>query len=907
MIIYFGLEFGEQVIRRKEVEAFSEQDVLYLNEQSILEQLEVYLGMDGYPNNNEFLRIEQTRQVLINYLENAKVKAFFSDSFLVDQLATAATILSFRDELLLSGWDFTVDNHTTSRLKALAEIHHILNTTLSPGYADRFTLVLRNIQKLDRKIDSIYLNEPRAFLPIHLQRLFEVLEKYVRLQQIEKPVMSKGNNLAFFQENLLKKDGKRKKIKPRRDDNSLLIIRAKRETEAATQLAQLLRENEQYRPVCIIPEKNRALDSALYHEGLPSMGILSASLGRPTLQILKLVTTFLWQPIDPFKILEFVSLPIKPLADDLSKIIAAEMSKTPGLKGDSWNISIAQYFEEIENKAKTDLSINIDEIREQYNFWFNRKRYDVDKTAPKEEVLDIFKYIYKWSFKTIEERGAQNRSLLVLREQAKRMIELLEAIPKKETELNYLEVERIVRTIYEPAPVQFVETQVGHLPFVYNLSAIIKDVPDILWWNFTQNETEQFFSRWYKAELAYLSTKNVKLNLPEQRNNLRLWQRKQAVLRATHSLLLVIPDKIDGEEVETHPLFGNIAAIFSDLEVICFDLNDQRQRSELAKKFNLLKHTKITPIELGKPQTFINIKKAELFKERDKESFTSLDDFFYYPYKWVFKHKIRLNSSSILSVVKDTTLFGNLAHRFFEEIFKKEDISKWTKSSVEQWINDNAHLMLAKEGAVLLMYGREPEKVSFINKMKISVWRLIKNIQDNGWTIMATEMALKGKFMGIPIKGKADLVLERGRELAVVDLKWRGASRRIQQISNEEDLQLVMYSRLLTDDEDWTHTSYFIIETGEMIARNNLAFKNDVKAVMPDSDHREINARIWQRMEATFNWRMQQIKAGKIEVRTELTQAELEEIYMDELLDVLEMKDKDAPFDDFKTLINLIK
>ena len=179
-------------------------------------------------------------------------------------------------------------------------------------------------------------------------------------------------------------------------------------------------------------------------------------------------------------------------------------------------------------------------------------------------------------------------------------------------------------------------------------------------------------------------------------------------------------------------------------------------------------------------------------------------------------------------------------------------------------------------------------------------------IQNNGWEIKETEMDLDGAFVDTPIKGKADLVMQRGDELVVVDLKWRGASFRERIIRNEEDLQLVTYSKLLKEDKNWAHTAYFIIENGKMIARNNLAFR-EVIAVAPDSDHLQINKEIWQRMQQTFHWRMKQLSAGQIEIRTEQTLPDLEDAYAHQLMDLLEMKDKDAPFDDYRTLINLVE
>ena len=319
---------------------------------------------------------------------------------------------------------------------------------------------------------------------------------------------------------------------------------------------------------------------------------------------------------------------------------------------------------------------------------------------------------------------------------------------------------------------------------------------------------------------------------------------------------------------------------------------------------------------MGSPQAFLQIDGIEKLN-RDSESLTSLESLFYYPYQWFFKYNIKLTKSTILSVVKDQTLMGNLAHRIFEKLFKNESLFDFEKKELDQWITDESMKMMQKEGAVLLMYGKEPERIAFINKLKYASWSLLSHIRENGWEIVDTEKELTGIFpdekyqskKNIQVKGIADLVLKRNNEFAIVDLKWRGASFRSNVLKNEEDLQLVLYSKLLSNESPWAHTSYFIIENGKMIARNNKAFKS-INPIAPDKNTTEVNNNILKRMEATWNWRMAQLAKGEIEIRTRQTLQEIEEKYAEDgqgelMLEILEMKGEDAKWDDYRTLINL--
>ena len=907
MKIYFGLELDDRVYP-----FFSqlEQGVRYLGPQGLLSFFETHLGLLGHPTNTEYLRIEQYRQAL---KEDSKTVSdrFYSASFEADQLATATTLLLMRDELFLAGWDFSQSDHCPDRLQVLAQIENYFQQlrkqgarSLTAGYADRFAAVLQYLDTRQQPVEELVLNEPRKFLPLHFQRLVKKLEEQgVHVSQLASPSQEATTDLALFQQLFTSNNaGISQKLA---GDGSLLIFRTDRETDAAAFLAQLFRHNPDFRPLCLVPEKNRALDNALIQEGLPSLGILSASLARPMLQILKLVPTFFWQPIDPFKILEFVSLGIKPLHDELANRIAQQMAQTPGMQGDSWYSMINRFFDELEEKAKRDATIDVQKVRYQYNFWFERTRYDSQGTVPTAEVIEVFDYLARWAFEQFDESEGRTSSLLVLSEQAKRVKDLLELLPETEQQLSNLELERIVRTIYEPSPVLFRPEEVGHLPCIHHSSAILASTKALLWWNFTRHEREHFFSRWYQEELRYLETLAINLQGPAADNKRLLWQRLRPLLFTQSQLLLILPNQVDGTLVYPHPLHDQLEATFENLDDIIIHLGQEEDLQKLSAYFKLPNFEPLQHRQLGTPKAFIELKHPEKLQVLDTATFTSLDNFLYYPYQWLFRYQLELRKSSILSIVKDTTLLGNLAHRCFERLLTDRPLENWGKEAVADWIERQMPRLLEKEGAVLLMYGREPERVAFINTLKYAAWSLIRLLHDNGWSVKATEQDLQGTFAEQAVRAKADLVVARGEEQAVVDLKWRGLTRRTNSIRNEEDLQLVMYANFIGGPEDWAHSSYFIIEKAQLITRNNEAFKN-VVAVQKDADHREVNARIWEKMKATYRWRRQQIQAGKIEVRTEQTLAELELAYMDEWQGLLEMRDGDAPFDDYRTLINLV-
>jgi hypothetical protein len=906
MTIYFGLELDSLVVPERR-----ESGVFYFGPKRLIGYLELHLGLSGHPQNNAFLRIEQFRQALIKH-SGFHPEAFYVRSFEADPLATATALLNRRDELVLSNWNFVPNDNTPIRLKTIAQIENIAQThdngmSLSMGYSDRFVELERTIQERSLPTFEFIIREPLEILPFHFQRLFHHLTELGHsVQYIQNECVEQANDLGAFQQMLL---GQKGSVKAKLD-SSILILKSKRSTALATFLAQLVQKNPDYRPVALIPEKNRTLDNAFVQEGLPSLGILSESLARPSLQILKLITAFLWKPIDPFKVMEFVSLTVKPLRDGLAYIIASEMAQTPGVHSDRWRYRIKLYFDELEERAKEE-DIDVAETRKQYNFWFNRTRYSITQSVPKEDVIEIFDYLAKWAKDTFDNDKNEPSSMLVLSEQSKRVVELLESLPDSEQRLTNLQLERIVRTIYEPSPISFKERQVNHLNYAHHNSAILEPIDKLVWWNFLDNEPPYFFSKWYKKEYAFLNNIGIQMETPQLENERLLWQRIQPIINTKQQLILCLPEMVDGKGVHPHPLFGNLDAFFENLEDLVINIDTSKNLDLLFQLgFDVPSRIVLDQRKFGQPQPFIQIAQTDQLTKREQESYSSLDTLLYYPYKWVFQYQIGLRKSSILSIVKDYTLMGNLAHRVFEKLFrdKGNEALTWDKLEIIDWVDRATNQLLEKEAAVLLMYGREPDRVSFMNKLKFAACNLIDMIRNNGWKIKGTEQRLEGKFLEAEIKGVADLVLENDEgELAVVDLKWRGTRRRFNLIKSNEDLQLVLYSKLLTTNDEWAHTAFFIMEEGKMIARNNLAFK-EAMAVAPDADHKALHKEIYNKMIATYQWRMEQIKEGKIEIRTEQTLEEIEDtMTANELMVLLEMKSKNAPFDDYKTLINLLQ
>jgi ATP-dependent helicase/nuclease subunit B len=122
---------------------------------------------------------------------------FYTAWFAKDPLAVAETLLRWRDELVLAGWDGSADPADTSRIRDLAEVERLAGPDLLPGFGDRVRKALTELDRRDPKFGTIEVLENRDSLPLLLRRVFGKLGASFRSVSAEtlKPEGSPGTDL----------------------------------------------------------------------------------------------------------------------------------------------------------------------------------------------------------------------------------------------------------------------------------------------------------------------------------------------------------------------------------------------------------------------------------------------------------------------------------------------------------------------------------------------------------------------------------------------------------------------------------------------------------------------------------------------------------------------------------------
>ena len=969
--IIFGLELSDKFYPNVSAQT------LAMGEQQFISFLETQTAIP-LENTQEFLRVEQFRQLLALYLEQKK-SAFFANSFAADSLATANAILSMRDELKLSFWDFANFTETPKRLKQFSEIENLLLKTptlkLNLGFADRFLLIEKTLDLKTISLQSVTIIEPFELLPNHWQRLFLKLQlKGVQIKKYERQTnsnleKSKLNDLqtlqAFVEQRIDKKQAANLVA-----DGSVIIIKARHESEGCTWLAKLVNLNTKWKPLLLIPEQRKGLDIAMIYQGQPSMGLTTKSKARPTLQLLKLVSDFMFKPLNPYKLLEFLNLANKPLHEGISRKLADVVSKRPGIYSDVWVAVVATWFEKFDTKINNSvtnnkqLQLERDKAQEQYKFWFDRPRVDINngKVATR-TVIIIFDYIKDWAeeelslrkaeLKKTEEKLSSRKVKLTkanqlklerekrnlkqtvahfqqLVEQTTQLAQILETVNEQQPRLSSLELERLVKYVAEPTATTYREAEKGCFDYVQQPSAV-GEAEEVLWWDFVKVEQPPLFSRWYLQEFNYLQQNNWQIDNADLAQQRRLWQQKQPILAAQQRLILFIPDNIEGKEQEKHRLYADVESIWGDCKSITYNIenyfesekynfkgkenfetaensnersgerNDtvvnKNTNSEILNQWQLPNYELLTAIVWEEIEDSIEIEDGNKIELRPIESFSSLNELINKPHEWLLKYALELRKSPILSVVSKEALVGNLAHNIISDFLtewknkqtinenfntenqqqeqqqelqtssENKKLSPQTRQSVKEWLQEKEDKYIEKEGAILSMYGKEPERADFFNKLENSLWTLVRNIQVNGWAIRGAEQPLQGNFEGQQIAGRADLILERGeKDMALLDLKWKNSKYWIDALKNKDDWQLAIYAGMLAQEVGGNKeisTGYFSLLDAKAVSRDKRIFK-EAQTAENSGDNGNVLEELVEKIIYTSQHRIKQMQSGKI-------------------------------------------
>lgn len=809
--------------------------------------LEPQLGLLAGP-------VPQSRRV-VQYLECLKrcdhVRRFYHRSLEADELGTAATLLSWRDQWHLHGWTGEIAS-SSSRLLDMAEVEQVARGKVAPSEGERLEAIIQVMEYRSPAISKVTLTEslarfpkrwqlvlsrlPTEFIPLDVQphsgRFLHSLQDRLRRAQAGE-IFEEEDRLTFLA------------------DGSVVVVRAETCLLASHWLAEYMGQVVQD-GVLVASDSAALLDDILAASGQAQHGLGASSAYRPALQLLPMALALLWAPLDFNVLISFLSHPVSPVRSYARRQLASKLASKPGIGGGDWEFVMADIDKHYGSEAPV--------VREQISTWIDHPRFDQSAGVPVSEVLVRAQKLSDYFRTRLGDKDeAKRASWQAGFSQTAALISSLEQLQQgganmiRPRQLQKLLAQATSRGSTNPKRV----AEVGSLAVVDDPASLIEPFDQVIWWQPVMPGIPYSYP-WSISEQKQLAEAGVELPaISEELESLAAdWLKP--ILAAREKIVIVLPPR----DAEVHPGWQMISALVWDIRELPIE-------SVFAGKVcgipEVIKAPH-TPLPVAK--RWWNLPKDAPILRRQYDSFSSLESFLFNPYQWLLRYPAGLKASNILSVSDGFLLDGQLAHNLVERFFALPDPMKMSEHKVLAWFDETFPKVVETEGAVLLMHGRQSDYEGLRYRLRRALTGMLAQFKVADIVQVQSELELAGHYPGGEIIGYADLVLtNRKGKQAIVDMKWWGMGKYAKKLVDNRHLQLGIYAELMRQQTGkWPDVAFYILAEAKMFAQHDDYFPEGIKV---NKTIDESTPHLWERFKKSYAWRADLLKQGKIEVALE--------------------------------------
>jgi ATP-dependent helicase/nuclease subunit B len=834
----------------------------------LLRDLELRLGL-GRELESEALRVARWSARMA---ELAPLGRFYSRSFDVDSFETARSVLRLRDALVEAGWAGQPIPHAGPRLAAIHELDHLPTPVLPSGYADRLATVERRLVDWRVQLYSeLYLAESLELWPQRWQRIFGALERAsTSISQIELtfPGAPRESDLGKVQAALTA--GRANAAIELRGDGTLTLLTAETSWEAAAATAAILNALPEARTVVIREDDVSPLDNALATHGARTQGWRSTSPWRSALQVMPLALELAFDPKDPERVLELLTLPVGPFPGFVGRRLAEALMQSPGIGSPAWEEAKSMLARGASERAKMQSAPAAapsapepgEALLARIADWFEQRGGDPIAGAPKAALLGVIERVRAWLISTIR-LNPEDAMLLVAARHSATLRAALESDPRPS--LNLIEVRRLAESVLETGAIMsLIGERAGRIAHVDRASSMHVPRENVVWWSFVDSTIPGVASWWRRPELSELSRAGIAFPDPKQRlaERARAWRRP--VLAATERVLLVYPRKAAGENSAMHPLWAEIAACSGAgeraLRRVTVDARALRHPSTSSTLLASVPLSALEPAALPGGHGEWRVPSAAI-QPVDQLSPASLESLLGCPLRWGLHYRAGINAGG-LALPPLFLVNGALGHRLIE-LLHEQGVFALSPALLRERAESELDQLFEREGAILLRAGMSFERSQLRRQLVESALELARVLASAGLRIVEVEKPIEVSWLGRTLVGRIDLLVanEAGTQ-AIIDMKWGWSSYR-ELLKSGHALQLAVYSAGHAKDgghEAMPEAAYFSLKQQKLFGLPSELFPHAETIAGPSL------AATWQRIERSIESARQLVEAGRFPV-----------------------------------------
>lgn len=767
---------------------------------------------------------------------------FYHRSFAMDPLGTAAYLLDWRDQWHLHGWDGSMPVDAPRRLRDMADVEVLAGNAVALNIGQRLHAVYLAMQDRSLAIDEVLLVDEFDIFPSRWQ----VILKALPVVRSDQRVGTGRGFLGQLQQQLqLAATGQTTSKIDWQHDGSVWVVQAETSTLLHHWLATQFDSHQQ--TLLVSDDGDARLDAQLVVAGMPRQGLKEVSAFRPALQVLPLALELLWDPLNFYALVQFLTHSVCPVPGYARRRLAEKVADAPGIGGAYWQSTLTQIKEHYGEE-------HWDDVRDQIAFWIEHERFSTNTGAPLNVVIArVERLLTFFRLRLGEMDDARRFSFHAGFGQCQSCLDSLQELQSQGVLLiRPRQLQKLVSHATANGsdnPLWVAEVGAGQL--ASQPGAVIEPTERLIW---SQLRMPVLPGNDAWSESEFRTMRKIGVDLPSGPVRLdqvaRSWLRP--VMAAQDQLVLILPPT--GEEI--HPVWQMIEAVVNRPDII--------QLESLLINGGT-KMTRVTPLPLPLPKRWWQLPENISVDLRPQESFSSLEKLLFNPYQWLLQYPARLRSSRIVSLGGDFRILGNLAHEMVEQYFLHPDALSMSDDALYAWFDSAFETWVDQQAAILKMPGRGADKVEFRHRLFLAIRNLRAQARKANMVQVVPELPVSGHYPGGELTGMVDIMMQNAwGHCAVIDMKWSGSKKFSEKLRQNSQLQLAIYAELLRQKNgSWPSVAYYILDGGRFFAPDNHVFP-DAEAV--PSGNGENTAQLWQRFVTSWHWRVAQIKSGQFEV-----------------------------------------
>lgn len=792
--------------------------------------LETQLGLTA-PQVSENIRISQWQQ-LIDKMNTGNEP--FSKSFAIDSWNTAKELLRRRDELIISGWDPHIHNGGGKWIEAIATLE-LNNQNKQLGFSDCVRNVIRKLEEQTSHLaisEITIVDEDLSLWDPWLIRIIDLLkENGVKVTQhlFENPeIQDDSSNL----EKLQRVFASEKRSEIDKQDESLLLVQADQEIDAADFLASYLQEKGSADTVIIKGEGSLVLDEMLNRRGVSRLGFEKSTKWRAVLQVLPLAIDTYWKPVRVERMLEFLSLPESPVPSFVRHRLAYALSKEPGIGGEVWNEALEkgiQSYEAMwqkENVNEVEIKRERKKLTKRIDTWINHKFYDPETGIPFEKLVEISQTIGDWAMGRYV--STNDDTFLETKKIADEFIATIQSLGTEY--INQIQVERILDSIIgSGVQLDTYFKQAAPWETVHEPGQVWQHAETIIWWGFNQSIATQNMRTWTSKERDWLKQQGIQLMDERLRRKRETNSWRRAVQFAKKRLIFISIGKIAGEAIPVHPLWDEVRFALGDdhetINKLTFKASELRKK-ETSFIFNSKRNKQFIQ-RLPEVTVKWNVPE-QMIQPREVESATSIENLIGCPLKYTFNYVAKIKQGNILGIPNEPVMLGNLSHIILEKLINEK--TNWSEDEIASRVGSLFDQLVPKLAAPLL----EPQNTLVLydtrRSLQNSITHFFRVLNEAGIVIEGTEVEYEKEWQqNVRLHGRLDLLVEtRAGNKMFIDAKFSRRPKKYKKQLEKTSIQLALYHWLLVDHEDeQLPVAYFMLSTGDFFSLAHEDFPSD--------------------------------------------------------------------------------